>query len=65
MKAAGMRDLSDDELAAKGRELRDEMFNAKVKKATGQLEDTAKLGRLRVEIARVETVLRERLGANT
>ncbi len=65
MNAANMRDLSSDELAAKGRELRGEMFNAKVKRATGQLEDTAKLGRLRVEIARVETVLRERLGANT
>ncbi len=65
MKADEMRDLSSDELAAKGRELRGEIFNAKVKKATGQLEDTAKLGRLRQEIARVETILRERLGANT
>ena len=65
MKASEMRDISSEELTAKGRELREEIFNARVKKATGQLEDTAKLGRLRTEIARVETVLREKLGATT
>jgi large subunit ribosomal protein L29 len=58
-----MRDLSEEELVTKSRELRGELFNAKVKKATGQLENTAKLGLLRRDIARVETVLRDKRGA--
>jgi large subunit ribosomal protein L29 len=62
MKAKELRDLAKDELAAKSRELRDELFNVKVKRATGQLENTALLGRLRRDIARVETVLREMRG---
>ncbi len=58
-----MKDLSIDELVAKSDDLRGELFNAKVKRATGQLENTAKLRLLRRDIARVETVLRERHGA--
>ncbi len=65
MKAGEMRDLSTDELDAKSRELRGELFNAQVKRSTGQLENTAKLNTLRREIARVETVLREKSGATT
>ena len=44
-------------------ELRGELFNVKVKRSTGQLENTAKLQQLRRDIARVETVLREKRGA--
>ena len=58
-----MRDLAEDELLAKSRELRAELFNVKVKRSTGQLENTALLGKLRRDIARVETVLRELRGA--
>ena len=63
MKASELRDLSVDELTAKARELRGELFNARIKKTTGQLENTAKLRTLRRDIARAETVLRERRGA--
>ena len=63
MKPAELRDLTLEELAAKSDELRGEFFNAKVKKATGQLENTAKLKLLRRDIARVETLLREKRGA--
>ncbi len=62
MKASELRDLSPEELSTKVRELRDELFNLKVKHSTGQLEDTARLGSLRREVARVETVIRERQG---
>ena len=48
----------------KSRELRGELFNARVKRATGQLENTAKLEQLRRDIARVETVLREKRGGD-
>jgi large subunit ribosomal protein L29 len=64
MKAAGLRELSEDELRAKSRELRAEFFGAVVRHATGQLENTAKLPLLRRDVARVETVLREKGGAS-
>jgi large subunit ribosomal protein L29 len=63
MKPAELKDLTLEELAAKSLELRSEYFNAKVKKATGQLENTAKLKLFRRDIARVETMLREKRGA--
>ena len=65
MKSAEFRDLSLDELEAKSQELRSELFNVKIRKATGQLESTAKLRLLRREIARAETILREKRGATT
>ena len=64
MRASELRELSQEELAAKSNELRGEVFNAKVKLATGQLANTAKLRALRRDVARVETVLREKRGAN-
>ncbi|HIG01694.1 MAG TPA: 50S ribosomal protein L29 [Myxococcales bacterium] len=60
MEAAEIRKLAVGELEQKAREVRDELFNAKVKHATGQLEDTAKLSKLRKQIARVETALAEK-----
>lgn len=64
MKASDLRDLSVDELVAKTRELRDELFNARVKHSTGQLENRAKLASLRRDVARAETVVREKRGAD-
>jgi large subunit ribosomal protein L29 len=63
MKATELRDLAQNELETKGRELRDQLWNARMKKATGQLENTAMLRTLRRDIARVETVLRQKRGA--
>ena len=60
MKASELRALSIEELEQKAKEQRDLAFNAKVKHATGQLENTAQLRTLRREVARVETVLREK-----
>lgn len=65
MKASELKDLSPEELRAKSQELRKELFSAKVKHATGQLENTAKLGLLRRDVARVETVLRQKQGAHS
>ena len=65
MKASELRNLSEPELSAKSRELRDELFNARVKRATGQLENTAKLRQLRRDVARVETVLTQMRGAQS
>ncbi len=64
MKASELRTLSGEELRAKSEELRGELFNVRVKRFTGQLENSAKLEQLRKDIARVETVLREMREAN-
>ena len=57
---AELNTLNETELEQKGRELRDELFNAKIRRATEQLENTAMLGRLRKDIARVETLLTQK-----
>jgi len=62
MKASELHALSEKELLAKAAELRGELFDARVKKATGQLEKPAVLRRLRRDIARVETILWEKRG---
>lgn len=63
MKASELRDLSREELETKSGELRAELFNVRMRKETGQLESTAKLRALRRDIARAETILREKRGA--
>jgi large subunit ribosomal protein L29 len=63
MKSEDLRQLSESELVQKGRELRDELFNARIRRATEQLEDTSLLGRLKKDIARVETLLSQRRNA--
>ncbi|MBY0400526.1 50S ribosomal protein L29 [Myxococcota bacterium] len=59
-KASELRSLSVAELERKGAELRNELFDKRIRRATEQLEDTASLGRLRKDIARVETVLTQK-----
>ena len=63
MKAGELRNLGVEELESKSRDLRGELFNVKMKRATGQIENLALLRRLRRDVARVETVLREKRGA--
>ncbi len=60
MKASELTSLSLGELERKGLELRDQLFNARIRRATEQLEDTASLRRVRRDIARVETVLTQK-----
>jgi large subunit ribosomal protein L29 len=59
MKAKEWRDLGLEEVEAKMGQLRSELFTARIRKETGQLENTAKLRTLRRDIARAETILRE------
>ena len=60
MRASELQTLSEAELEQKGRELRDELFNAKIRRSTEQLENTATLGQLRKDVARVETLLTQK-----
>ncbi len=64
MTASELRSLSENELEQKGRELRDELFSAKIRRSTEQLENTAQLGQLKKNIARVETLLTEKRAAS-
>jgi large subunit ribosomal protein L29 len=58
--AAELRNTVDDELAAKLREAKEELFNLRFQAATGQLESHGRLRLVRREIARIYTILRER-----
>jgi large subunit ribosomal protein L29 len=60
MKPAELRDLSLNELQTKAQDFRGEAFNIRIKRSTGQLENTARLKQLRRDIARVETIMREK-----
>lgn len=55
-----VRDQSSDELKAKILELKGELFKARIRNHTNQLDSTAKLRGLRREIARINTVLTQR-----
>ena len=55
MKFSEVKDLTVTELAAKSRDLRQELFNLHLQKASAQLEKPARLRTLRRDIARVET----------
>ena len=55
MKFLEIKDSTAVELAAKSRDLRQEMFNLRLQQASAQLEKPARLRQLRRDIARVET----------
>ena len=55
MKMPELKDMTLVELAAKGRDLRQEVFNLRMQQASAQLEKPARLRTLRRDIARIET----------
>ena len=63
MKIGELRDLSVDELHARERELADEVFHLRLRRATAQLSNPMKLRESRRTLARVKTLLRERAKA--
>lgn len=56
MKIKDLRNMTIEEIDAKERELKKELFNIKFQLHTGRLENTAKLSALRKNIARAKTV---------
>lgn len=60
MQAKEMRELSGEELVRKRRELTEELFRLRLKRVTSQLENPMKLRETKRDLARVETVLREK-----
>lgn len=57
MKMSEINDMTQVELAAKGRDLRQEIFNLRLQQASAQLEKAGRLRLLRRDIARIETRL--------
>jgi large subunit ribosomal protein L29 len=55
MKMSELKDLTVTELTAKGRDLRQELFNLRLQQASSQLEKSSRLRQLRRGVARVET----------
>lgn len=60
MRAKELRELSDEELIKKKKDLKEELFNLRFQLSTGQLENTARITLVKRDIARIETILRER-----
>jgi len=64
MKAEDVRRKSEDELKTELAGLRKEAFNLRFQKATGQLENTARVSQVRRDIARIKTILTEKRKAS-
>ena len=60
MKADKVREMSDDELRTKERELQEQLFRLRFQKNLGQLDNALKIRETRRDIARVKTVLRQK-----
>ncbi len=60
MKASKLRDMSGDDLRLEESALRERLFRLRFQAATGQLESAPKMRGVRKDIARIETILRER-----
>ena len=58
--AAELRELNDTELEHRLGEAKEELFNLRFQNATGQLDNIARIPQVRREVARIETLLRER-----
>ena len=58
-KAKELRDLSLDEMKSRERELGQELFTLRLRKATGQLANTAAAVKAKRDLARVKTIIRE------
>ncbi len=60
MKPADIRAMSDDQLKEELLKLKKEQFNLRFQKATGQLENTARVRQVRRDIARIKTEMTAR-----
>jgi len=58
--ATEYREMTDEELASSHREAGETLFNLKMQQTLGQLENKARIREVRRDIARIQTVLKER-----
>jgi large subunit ribosomal protein L29 len=60
MKASKVREMGQDELQAKQKELQEQLFRLRVQKSLGQLDNPVKVREVRRDIARVKTVIKQK-----
>lgn len=60
MKIKEIRDLNVDELNQKDRDLGEELFKLRLRHASGQLESPAQMRRVRRDMARIKTIMRQK-----
>ena len=60
MKAKELRKLTNEELTAREKELKEELFNLRFQSARGQLKNPQRIGECKKDIARIKTLLCER-----
>ena len=60
MKATDLRDMTVDQLDDELLRLKKEQFNLRFQTATGQLENTARVRQVRRDIARIQTIAKEK-----
>ncbi|MBK5211445.1 MAG: 50S ribosomal protein L29 [Coriobacteriia bacterium] len=60
MKPVEVRGLDEAALETKLKESRGDLFNLRFRLATGQMDDTNKIGRIKKDIARLQTEIRSR-----
>ncbi|MGH9154001.1 MAG: 50S ribosomal protein L29 [Acidimicrobiales bacterium] len=58
-RTAELRDLEASELESRLAEAKQELFNLRFQLVTGQLDNSARVGQLRKDVARMNTILRE------
>jgi large subunit ribosomal protein L29 len=60
MKARELRELTEDELQQKEKDLADQLFKLRFQNAVGQVENAMKLRTIRRDLARIKTVRKEK-----
>ncbi|MCX5809122.1 MAG: 50S ribosomal protein L29 [Proteobacteria bacterium] len=60
MKAKELKDLTAEELLKKKKDVKEEVFNLRFQHSTGQLENTARMKLVKRDVARIETILKEK-----
>ena len=60
MNAQEIRDMSPDQLVDELVKLKKEQFNLRFQRATGQLENTSRIRQVRRDIARIQTIARQK-----
>ena len=60
MKTKEIREMTNEELVRKVNELKTELFNLRFQLATGQLTNSASIGLVKKDMARVKTIIRDR-----
>jgi large subunit ribosomal protein L29 len=64
MKASDVRAMSVDQLDDEVLKLKKEQFNLRFQRATGQLENTARVRQVRRDVARMKTIAKQKRGAS-